>query len=60
MSVPADEIDGRPPVYGLTVEDLVELMGVQGHEGHEIIQTKYGSVNELCKKLYTNSNIGEY
>lgn len=58
MSVPPDEIDGRSPQYGLTVEELVELMGVTGHEGYEVIQTKYGGVNELCKKLFTSSNEG--
>ena len=58
MSVPADEIDGRSPEYGVTTEELVELMSVSGHEGHEIILTKYGGVSELCKKLYTSSNEG--
>ena len=58
MSVPPDEIDGRPPVYGVDVQELVDLMSVTGHEGYEVIQTKYGGVNELCKKLYTSSNEG--
>ena len=58
MSVPADEIDGRSPEYGITVEELVELMSVTGHESLEIILTKYGGVNELCRKLYTSSNEG--
>lgn len=58
MAQPRDEIDGRPREYGVTVEELVELMGVTGHEGYEIIQTKYGGVNELCKRLYTSSNEG--
>lgn len=58
MSVPADEIDGRSPEYGVAVEELVELMSVSGHESHEIILTKYGGVNELCRKLYTSSNEG--
>ena len=58
MSVPADEIDGRSPEYGVSVEELVDLMSVTGHEAHQIIQTKYGGVNELCRKLYTSSNEG--
>ena len=59
MSVPPDEIDGHSPKYGLTVDELVELMEITGHEGYEVIQSKYGGINELCKKLYTSSNEGE-
>ena len=58
MSVPPDEIDGHSTQFGLTVEELVELMEVTGAEGYEMILSKYGGVNELCKKLYTSTNEG--
>jgi len=53
-----DQIDGRPPTYGLTVTELRELMELRGHEAYEVIQTKYGGVAEMCRKLYTSANEG--
>ncbi|XP_064604968.1 plasma membrane calcium-transporting ATPase 2-like isoform X2 [Liolophura sinensis] len=53
-----EEIDGRPAEYGLSVKELRELMELRGREGYERIQTKYGGVLEMCKKLYTSPNEG--
>ena len=54
-----DQIDGRPTEYGLKLEELRELQESRGHEAYEIIQTRYGGVMEMCKKLYTSPNEGE-
>lgn len=54
-----DQIDGHPPQYGLTLEELRDLMEQRKHEAYETIQTKYNGVLEMCKKLYTSSNEGK-
>nr|AML22898.1 plasma membrane calcium ATPase [Tridacna squamosa] len=52
-----DETD-QPIQYGIKLEELRDLMEVRGHEAHEIIQTRYGGVTEMCRKLYTSPNEG--
>lgn len=51
-------IDGHPLEYGLTLEELRDLMELRKGEAYETIQTKYNGVLEMCKKLYTSSNEG--
>jgi Ca2+ transporting ATPase len=52
-------IDGRPAQYGITLKQLRELMETRGREGVAKIQD-YGSVQEICKKLYTSPSEGDY
>lgn len=52
-------IDGRPAQYGVTLKSLRELMEHRGREGIARIQD-LGGVQELCKKLYTSPNEGNY
>ncbi|XP_053377500.1 plasma membrane calcium-transporting ATPase 2-like isoform X3 [Mercenaria mercenaria] len=58
MATNEDMIDGRPMEYGLSLEELRELMEHRKHEAYETIQTRYNGVMEMCKKLYTSSNEG--
>uniref|UniRef100_A0A4D5R9F7 Calcium-transporting ATPase n=1 Tax=Scolopendra viridis TaxID=118503 RepID=A0A4D5R9F7_SCOVI len=51
-------IDGRPAQYGITLKQLRELMEVRGREAIQKINTEFGGVQELCKKLYTSPNEG--
>lgn len=51
-------IDGRPAQYGITLKQLRELMETRGREAVDKISTEYGSVQELCKRLYTSPNEG--
>ncbi|KAJ8302062.1 hypothetical protein KUTeg_021049 [Tegillarca granosa] len=44
--------------YGLQLMELRELMEHRGHEAYNIIVTKYGSVIEMCNKLFTSQNEG--
>jgi Ca2+ transporting ATPase len=60
MATNEDMIDGRPVEYGLTLEELRELMEHRKHEAYETIQTRYNGVLEMCKKLYTSSNEGKF
>lgn len=46
--------------YGLQLMELRELMEHRGHEAYNIIVTKYGSVIEMCNKLFTSPNEGLY
>lgn len=52
-------IDGHPAEYGLTLEELRDLMELRKGEAYETVQTKYNGVLEMCKKLYTSSNEGK-
>lgn len=52
-------IDGRPAQYGITLKQLRELMEARGREGIAKIQD-YGGVQDICKKLYTSPNEGDY
>lgn len=52
-------IDGRPAQYGVTLKQLRELMEHRGREGVQKVN-EYGGVQELCKKLYTHPNEGEF
>jgi len=58
MTSRQDEIDGRPRDFGITTQELQGLMENRGHEGYQMIQSQYGGVTELCKKLYTSPNEG--
>lgn len=60
MATNEDMIDGQPQEYGISVDELRELMELRKHEAYEVLQTKYNGVHEICKKLYTSSNEGEY
>ena len=46
--------------YGCTLKELRELMTTRGHEAIDKINADYGTVQEICKRLYTNSNDGKY
>uniref|UniRef100_U5EU54 Calcium-transporting ATPase n=1 Tax=Corethrella appendiculata TaxID=1370023 RepID=U5EU54_9DIPT len=50
-------IDGRPTQYLVSLKVLRELMEHRGREGINKIN-EVGGIQELCKKLYTNSNDG--
>jgi len=52
-------IDGRPAQYGITLKQLRELMEARGREGIVKVQD-YGGVQDICKKLYTSHNEGDY
>jgi len=52
-------IDGRPAQYGITLKQLRELMESRGREGINKIQD-CGGVQDICKKLYTSPNEGDY
>lgn len=45
--------------FGVTVKQLRELMELRGAEGVEKIR-EYGGIHELCKKLKTTEQQGEY
>ncbi|XP_052780334.1 plasma membrane calcium-transporting ATPase 2-like isoform X3 [Mya arenaria] len=53
-----DGMDGPPSQFGLELDELRELMKIRKAEGYETVQTKYGGVMEMCKKLYTSANEG--
>lgn len=46
--------------FGLTVQELRELMEHRGREALEIINNKYGGVLEICKKLRTSPTEGTH
>ncbi|XP_076344355.1 plasma membrane calcium-transporting ATPase 2-like isoform X3 [Tachypleus tridentatus] len=50
--------DGRPTQYGLICKELQELMETRGFEAIETIVERYGSVHEICRKLYTSPTEG--
>ncbi|KAL3194358.1 hypothetical protein MRX96_016479 [Rhipicephalus microplus] len=51
-------VEGRPAQYGVTVQQLRELMETRGHEAIQRIQDEYGGIQELCRKLYTSPTDG--
>ncbi|XP_037094678.1 plasma membrane calcium-transporting ATPase 2-like isoform X7 [Pollicipes pollicipes] len=51
-------IDGRPTQYGVTLKQLRELMECRGQEAIERINTEFGGILEICKKLYTSPQDG--
>lgn len=54
-------VDGPAAItFGVRLEELRELMEHRGREAYELIQNKYGGVLEMCKKLYTSPNEGEF
>ena len=58
MAAPKEMVDGRPAEYGIQLKELRDLMKLRGDEAYEFIQTTYGGVLEVCKKLYTSPNEG--
>ena len=54
-----EEVDGRPAKFGCSLLELRTLMEHRGHEAFQKIQTDYGGVHELCKRLYTSPNEGK-
>ncbi|XP_037784670.1 plasma membrane calcium-transporting ATPase 2-like isoform X3 [Penaeus monodon] len=51
-------IDGRPAQYGVTLKQLRELMELRGGEGIERLDTEFGGILELTKKLYSSPTNG--
>ncbi|KAH7947025.1 hypothetical protein HPB52_007422 [Rhipicephalus sanguineus] len=51
-------VEGRPAQYGVTVQQLRELMETRGHEAIQRIQDEYGGIQDLCRKLYTSPTDG--
>ncbi|XP_077539113.1 plasma membrane calcium-transporting ATPase 3 isoform X2 [Haemaphysalis longicornis] len=51
-------VEGRPAQYGVTVQQLRELMETRGHEAIQRIQEEFGGIQELCRKLYTSPTDG--
>lgn len=44
--------------FGVTVEELVKLNEKRGLEASEEIRSKFGDVNELCRRLQTSPTDG--
>lgn len=61
-----DEVDGLGPSrcrdgnYGISIADLRIINEQKGLEAVEHIQSKYGSVVEICNLLFTSPNEGEH
>ncbi|KAG1699331.1 Plasma membrane calcium-transporting ATPase 3 [Nymphon striatum] len=51
-------VDGRPAQYGVSVKELSELNEMRGRDGISYLQSRYGGVQELCKKLFTSPSEG--
>ncbi|ROT61630.1 plasma membrane calcium ATPase [Penaeus vannamei] len=51
-------IDGRPAQYGVTLKQLRELMELRGGEGIERLDSEFGGILELTKKLYSSPTNG--
>ncbi|XP_075552638.1 plasma membrane calcium-transporting ATPase 3 isoform X10 [Dermacentor variabilis] len=51
-------VEGRPAQYGVTLQQLRELMETRGHEAIQRIQEEYGGIQDLCRKLYTSPTDG--
>lgn len=52
-------IDGRPAQYGVTLKQLRELMELRGGEGIERLDSEFGGILELTKKLYSSPTNGK-
>ena len=52
------EIPDPAKLFGATVDELRNLMQHRGHEAYQMLQTDYGGVRELCKRLKTSPNEG--
>ena len=48
----------RAAGYGVSVKELKTLMEARGRESYEKIQSEYGGVLELCKRLKTSPTQG--
>ncbi|ESO03383.1 hypothetical protein HELRODRAFT_187088 [Helobdella robusta] len=44
--------------FGCTIKELQDLMQCRGKNGHLVLQQRYGSALELCKKLKTSPTEG--
>lgn len=51
-------VEGRPAQYGVTLQQLRELMETRGHEAIQRIHDEYGGIQDLCRKLYTSPTDG--
>ncbi|XP_074644594.1 plasma membrane calcium-transporting ATPase 2-like isoform X2 [Tubulanus polymorphus] len=51
-------MDWRPSEFGLTVKELRELMEIRGAEALRKINSTYGGIFEICKKLKTSPTDG--
>ncbi|XP_050026488.1 plasma membrane calcium-transporting ATPase 2 isoform X2 [Dermacentor andersoni] len=51
-------VEGRPAQYGVTLQQLRELMETRGQEAIQRIQEEYGGIQDLCRKLYTSPTDG--
>jgi Ca2+ transporting ATPase len=51
---------GQGGDFGCTVDELKTLMEHRGHEAHEKILSDYGSVQEICKRLRSSPNEGQF
>jgi len=53
-------IDGRPAQYGVTLEELQELMSCSRNEEGVAKLARLGGVHSICTKLYTSPSEGNY
>jgi len=53
-----DEERAAAAGYGVSVKELKNLMEARGRESYEKIQSEYGGVLELCKRLKTSPTQG--
>jgi len=53
-------IDGRPAQYGVTLQQLQELMSFSRNEEGMAKLTSLGGVHSICTKLYTSPSEGNY
>lgn len=56
MSNAADAPDGLG--FGMTVDELRELMEYRGGEAVQLISVKYRGAGNICRKLLTDENTG--
>ena len=50
--------DNRTNHFTLSVVELRELMEYRGHEAVERIRDHYGTIRNICDKLFTSENDG--
>lgn len=50
--------DQQPVRFGCTAKELKELMESRGTDAVTRVRHKYGSVDELCRRLHVSSNEG--
>lgn len=55
-----NERSGSATNYGITLQELRDLMDHKGPEAIERIKTQFTNVEGLCELLHTSVNQGEY